>query len=201
MNYVTHNQKEGLNPDGTYLMGYIDIEYAKLVSLLGEPTDADGHKVDAQWEIQFEDGLVATIYNWKNGKNYKGDEGLEVTEIIDWHIGGLKKEVVDRVHQIFASETKPVLEIPGNYTKKEKLSNLVVELLTQSHEKMIEKISKVLNSGAIDIDKWNENVDSMILPKIIATAILEDESTAYNCKGTSFEKKIKKEVKNIKNFI
>lgn len=106
MNYQTHNQKT-INPDGTHLMGYIDIEYDKLVSLFGEPTDSDGYKVDAQWEIEFEDGLVATIYNWKDGKNYNGEEGLDVTEITDWHIGGHEKDVVDRIHNIFASETSP----------------------------------------------------------------------------------------------
>lgn len=106
MNYATHNQKE-VNPNDTSLMGYIDIEYDKLVSLFGEPTDSDGYKVDAQWDIEFEDGLIATIYNWKDGKNYNGEEGLDVTEITDWHIGGHKKDVVDRIHNIFASETSP----------------------------------------------------------------------------------------------
>jgi hypothetical protein len=107
MNYVTHNQKEGLNLNGTSLIGYIDIEYDKLVSLLGEPTIGDEYKVDAQWNIEFEDGLIANIYNWRDGKNYNGDEGLDVTEITDWHIGGHKKDVVDRIHNIFTSEISP----------------------------------------------------------------------------------------------
>jgi len=206
MNYVTHNQKEGLNPDGTYLMGRIDIEYNKLVSLLGEPTDADGHKVDAQWEIQFEDGLVATIYNWKDGKNYKGEKGLDVTEITDWHIGGLKKEVVDRIHEIFAYEINPSVElskvlVTQTDRKKEKITQMVVNLLLGSHEKMVEKISNLLNSGAIDLDSWNDKFDSMILPKTIATVLLQDESVQYTCTGTSFEKRIKKDAKNLKNFL
>ena len=66
---------------------------------------------------------------------------------------------------------------------------------------MESKIDGALNSGAIDIDSWQEDDSPMVLPKIIITAILENESTQYQGKGTSFEKKIKKEVKNLKYFI
>ena len=86
-------------------------------------------------------------------------------------------------------------------TKRDKIKGLVVNLLNQSHEEMYFKIDAALNSGAIDIDSWQEDDSPMILPKIIITAILENESTQYQGKGTSFEKKIKKEVKNLKYFI
>lgn len=86
-------------------------------------------------------------------------------------------------------------------SKRDKIKGLVVDLLNQSHEEMYFKIDAALNSGAIDIDSWQEDDSPMILPKIIITAILENESTQYQGKGTSFEKKIKKEVKNLKYFI
>ena len=86
-------------------------------------------------------------------------------------------------------------------SKRDKIKGLVVDLLNQSHEAMIKKIDGALNSGAIDIDSWQEDDSPMILPKIIITAILENESTQYQGKGTSFEKKIKKEVKNLRYFI
>jgi hypothetical protein len=41
----------------------------------------------------------------------------------------------------------------------------------------------------------------MILPKCIVTAILQNESTQYEAKGTSFEKHVKKEAKNICSFL
>jgi hypothetical protein len=86
--------------------------------------------------------------------------------------------------------------------KKEKqIKKLVTDMLKDSHKAMLNKIDKILASGAIDVDSWDENRNPMILPKCIVTALLEDESTQYNGSGTSFEKEIKNEVKNIKCFI
>jgi hypothetical protein len=96
MTFTTHNQAQ-IDINGTHLQGYVDAKYAELVSLFGKPTDGDGYKVDAEWVLRFEDGEVATIYNYKNGKNYCGDEGLAVEQIGNWHIGGNRKSVVDKV--------------------------------------------------------------------------------------------------------
>lgn len=41
----------------------------------------------------------------------------------------------------------------------------------------------------------------MILPKCIVTALLQNESRQYEGKGTSFEKTVKREVKNITYFL
>jgi hypothetical protein len=56
--------------------------------------------VDAEWEIEFEDGKVATIYNYKDGKNYNGKSGLPKRKITDWHIGGYSKDVMERVQNL-----------------------------------------------------------------------------------------------------
>lgn len=85
--------------------------------------------------------------------------------------------------------------------KKEAIRILVNEMLAESCNAMIAKVEKVLNSGGIDIDSWDKNNNPMILPKCIVTAILKNESAQYEGKGTSFEKKIKKEVNNIRYFI
>lgn len=74
-------------------------------------------------------------------------------------------------------------------------------MLNESHEAMIKKIDKALNSGAIDIDSWDESHNPMILPKCITTAIMQNESAQYEGKGTSFEKEVKKEVRNIRYFL
>ena len=71
--------------------------YSKLKKVFGEPGPSDGYKSDAEWEIEFEDGQVATIYNWKNGKNYKGYNGTPKTKITNWHIGGKSKVVLTRI--------------------------------------------------------------------------------------------------------
>jgi hypothetical protein len=64
--------------------------YSQLVSKFGEPSNSfDNYKSDAEWQIEFEDGTVATIYNWKDGFNYCGEEeGLPISSITEWHIGG-----------------------------------------------------------------------------------------------------------------
>jgi hypothetical protein len=74
---------------GSSLMCYIDIGYKELVEMLGEPNeDNDGYKVDAEWRVEF-DGVMHTIYNYKDGVNYLGEfEGTPVDFITDWHIGG-----------------------------------------------------------------------------------------------------------------
>jgi hypothetical protein len=66
---------------------------------------------------------------------------------------------------------------------------------------MVKKITKALNCGALDIEDWDENKSPIKLPKIINAALLESESTQYSARGTSFEKKIRKEVKNLRYYI
>lgn len=86
---------------GTSLQGYIKCDYATLVQVFGKETsDGDGYKVDAEWELEFSDGVVATIYNWKNGKNYCDDDGLEVSEMTEWNVGGYSKQAVANVTKL-----------------------------------------------------------------------------------------------------
>ena len=85
--------------------------------------------------------------------------------------------------------------------KKNKIKSLSEDMLKESFDDMIKKVEKALNSGAIDVDSWDENYNPMILPRCIVTAILQDESTQYEAKGTSFEKEIKKEAKNIRYYL
>jgi hypothetical protein len=85
--------------------------------------------------------------------------------------------------------------------KKTKIKRLVKGMLKESNKNILRNLDKVLNSSSIDIDGWDENTNPMILPKCILTAILKNESQQYEAKGTSFEKQIKNEVKNIMYFI
>lgn len=96
--FSTHNEKE-INISGTSLVGYVNTTYSKLFEKFGEPTD-DGYKTDAEWRIEFSDGKVAAIYNWKNGKKYNGSEGLDIDDITEWHIGGFDNSVVERIQKI-----------------------------------------------------------------------------------------------------
>jgi len=80
---------KSINTNGTHYLGLIDVDYNLLVSKFGEPSDSfDDYKSDAEWQIMFEGNSVATIYNWKDGKNYCGEDGIPVEQIKEWHIGG-----------------------------------------------------------------------------------------------------------------
>lgn len=100
--YFTHNENE-IDANMSHLQGYIEITYDEIVKKLGEPIlQEDGDKSDAEWNICFTDtGTVATIYNWKDGKNYLGADG-DIPEVItDWHIGGLEHIAVNLVNELF----------------------------------------------------------------------------------------------------
>jgi hypothetical protein len=83
------------------LQGYLTTTYDKLVSVLGEPSDGDGEKVDAEWRIMFSDNTFATIYNYKDGHNYNGRDGTPVEQITDWHIGGASDAAVTQINKLF----------------------------------------------------------------------------------------------------
>lgn len=82
--------------------------------------------------------------------------------------------------------------------KEEKLTQLVTEILERSHKDAIKNIQKVIRSGAIDIESWDEK---MVMPKTIATALLEEESRQWAGVGTKYESQVKKDVKNIRRFL
>ena len=97
MKFKDVSETEEIN--GSCLQGYITCDYDTLVEVFGEPGDSDGYKVDAEWCLKFEDGTIATIYNWKNGKNYCGSRGKPVKDITDWNIGGFNGKAKERVHE------------------------------------------------------------------------------------------------------
>ena len=78
---------------GTSLQGYAATTYKELVSVFGEPDYGPGRrtgdKVTCEWGLKFEDGTVATIYDWKLNTTPK--------QRYDWHIGGLNVNAVIRV--------------------------------------------------------------------------------------------------------
>tara|TARA_A100001011_G_scaffold396794_1_gene495834 strand:- start:2562 stop:2918 length:357 start_codon:yes stop_codon:yes gene_type:complete len=93
-----------INVNGSCLQGYVNATYDELVSKLGSPGPSfDGYKSDAEWHIEFEDGSVATIYNWKDGFNYCGENGTPIENIKEWHIGGNTKSVEGWVNDLIHS--------------------------------------------------------------------------------------------------
>ena len=93
------NMEKTTNVGGTFLQGYIKATYEQLLKTFGEPHDPNGdnYKTDVEWAFEFADGTVATLYNWKNGKNYLGAEGLELNDIYEWHVGGFSEKAVAKL--------------------------------------------------------------------------------------------------------
>jgi len=106
LKYITHNDYD-ICTDHTHKQGNLDADYSLLCKLFGQPFDGDGYKVDAEWMIEFDDGTIATIHNWKDGRNYCGAEGLPTQQIRIWSVGGhdiralnLIKDMVENAHRI-----------------------------------------------------------------------------------------------------
>ena len=103
MKFETHNDKE-IDCAVTSLQGELTMKYSDIEKVFGEPHGSDGYKSDAEWEIEFEDGVVATIYNYKDGKNYNGKSGIPKTKITNWHIGGQYMQAVRNVVKVMGEK-------------------------------------------------------------------------------------------------
>ena len=76
-------------------------------------------------------------------------------------------------------------------SKRERLKNAVLGCLSESIEAIKTKtLDKALNSGAININDWDEENSPMILVKGIIIGILKSEAEQYSAKGTNFEKAV-----------
>ena len=97
MEYKTHNQDDLINISGTHLLTTINLPFYTIVGALGDPiwfkADEGDGKVRVEWDLKFNDGEVATIYDWKEYDRRPED-------VTDWHIGGRSFEVVQRVYDI-----------------------------------------------------------------------------------------------------
>ena len=101
-------KNENHDRTGTSFQGCVECSYDDLVNTFGKPTIEGGieTKIEVEWNLTFIESTrtddnheIVTIYNWKNGKRYCGEEeGLEVKDIKEWNIGGNRRYAVDLVH-------------------------------------------------------------------------------------------------------
>ena len=87
---MRHKQCRAASINGTSLKGYITTTYDELCRTFGAPTIFVGDKTNAEWFIEFEDGSVATVYDWKL-------DHIPL-EPYRWHIGGFDAFAVASVH-------------------------------------------------------------------------------------------------------
>jgi len=86
---ITFENNSKVSINGTCLQGYIETTYDELVNVFGQPTELEGDKVTVEWILQFSDGTVASIYDWKLSETPMGT--------YRWHIGGMSQRAVDLV--------------------------------------------------------------------------------------------------------
>ncbi len=81
---------------GSHYVGEVQTTSSQLKRAFGsphiiEPAALDG-KTRVEWTIEWEDGALCTIYDWKCSP-------IPVHLVDEWHVGGFSKEVVDRVEK------------------------------------------------------------------------------------------------------
>lgn len=91
---------EGIGIDGTHLQGEFSSSFQKIKSLFGDPIlSGPGDKTQAEWRIQFDDGTVATIYDWK-------EWGTSYENVKNWHVGGYNRKAFDAVKSMLRTGGK-----------------------------------------------------------------------------------------------
>jgi hypothetical protein len=107
--------KTGANTNMTSLQGYIMTNYAELVACFGlpdyGPNDYSRDKVTCEWDLEFEDGTVASIYEWKNGRT--------PMEQHRWHIGGQNQRAVFYVEETLRRSLYTMVRDYGGPAAKE----------------------------------------------------------------------------------
>jgi hypothetical protein len=97
---MTFTSGAHVDTDGTSLQGYLPTTttYQQLVDIFGLPEIGPGpidfkirDKTTCSWSLRFEDGTVATIYDWKMFKTPRGG--------YPWCVGGFSKRAFDLVEQ------------------------------------------------------------------------------------------------------
>lgn len=94
--------------NGTSFKGQLKISYDALVSVFGkEHIEGDEFdKILCEWAFEFPDKTVATIYNWKDGKNYDPVDGKDKEDIDIWHVGGKDTLAFHYINLLLMGKTK-----------------------------------------------------------------------------------------------
>lgn len=80
----------------TCLQGIATIDYKTLVEIFGEPNYGPDmisrDKVSCEWDLEFEDGMIATIYDWH--------EEWTSYSTYPWHVGGHSQAAFQRIMKL-----------------------------------------------------------------------------------------------------
>lgn len=103
----------GGNSNYSSLKGEFPITYAELVEIFGKPkygpNDSDMDKVTCEWVLTFEDGTIATIYDWKTNRTPMNE--------YEWHIGGQSAEAYTYVVDCIIQHRDKLVKMIRDYSK------------------------------------------------------------------------------------
>lgn len=95
MKIESHVKSPKINVNSVEFQGLLEANYKDLVEAFGNPVEGDLYMTDVQWKLKIHpDGgkpFPVKLYNYKNGKNYLGEDGLDIEKIPIWHVATSKK--------------------------------------------------------------------------------------------------------------
>ena len=103
------------NANGTGLKGEFPITFAELVEIFGQPKygpNADLDKTTCEWALTFEDGTIATIYDYKTNSTPMFE--------YEWHIGGHTAEAVVCVQECIIQHRDRLVKMVREYQPSER---------------------------------------------------------------------------------
>lgn len=98
MNILTHNQVE-IPIAGMRIVGYLSATFSQLRTAFGTPSyEPNQREQTYEWRLRFEGGSTAMVYDWWSEGPPKD---WTAHDVIQWHICGHSREVVQLVHDAF----------------------------------------------------------------------------------------------------
>lgn len=141
MKFVTQEQTNRIDISQTSFVGKLGASYADLKRVFGNPDQIDNDKSKVMWCIRFEDGEVATIYDWKQDKPAK--------DVMSWHIGGKSSVVIDRITSAVLSVGKEDDSEEGSDDESE-VERLFNEIRNRSGD-VLDSIASIKGEGYRDM--------------------------------------------------
>jgi len=82
---------------GTSYQGEVQATLRTMIKIFGEPNSVGSDKTTCEWTLQFENGTIATVYDWKRDEYGIGEIDLDAR--VDWTIGGFDNDAYEQVRR------------------------------------------------------------------------------------------------------
>ncbi len=79
----------------------------ELISVLGKPAYSENSgedKTNFEWDMETNNGDIFTVYDWKEYRS------IDPNEPIEWHIGGINKEITEQAKKELEAALLPVAD-------------------------------------------------------------------------------------------